>query len=109
MSGWILTTDNLQLITFLPSFSMPYLSLFTKPGCHLCEQVEAMLLMLQSEFEFEWESRDITDDPALYERYRHAIPVIWLDGREALRADHAPIDRTALRALLGNYPRKRVQ
>lgn len=81
---------------------MPHLVLFTKPGCHLCEQVESLLLILESEFEFEWETRDITADAALYERYKHAIPVIWLDGREALRADRAPIGGGALRALLND-------
>jgi len=79
---------------------MPHLVLFTKPGCHLCEQAEAHLLLLQSRLDFQWELRDITGDPALYERYRHAIPVVWIDGREALRADVAPIDPDALRAAL---------
>ncbi|HLF25615.1 MAG TPA: glutaredoxin family protein [Anaerolineae bacterium] len=79
---------------------MPQLVLFTKPGCHLCEQVEALLRLLEKEFRFEWECRAITADPVLVERYQHAIPVIWLDGREVLRADVAPIDRAALRALL---------
>jgi hypothetical protein len=81
---------------------MPYLILYTKPGCHLCDEVEAHLLMLAGEFRFEWERRDITGDPALFERYQHAVPVVWLDGRERLRADRAPIDRAALRALLAH-------
>ena len=79
---------------------MPHLILYTKPGCHLCEQVEAHLLTLEQKFRFSWESRDITIDPAWYARYQHAIPVIWLDGREMLRADVAPIDEDALRAVL---------
>ena len=83
------------------------LILYTKPGCHLCEQVEAHLLALQSEFRFEWERRDITLDPALYERYRHAIPVVAIDGREVLRMDAAPIDSDALRAALREHFPKR--
>jgi len=79
---------------------MPHLILFTKPGCHLCEQAEAYLLLLQDQFDCWWEVRDITSDPALYERYKHAIPVVWIDGRETLRADVAPIDRSTLRAAL---------
>jgi len=85
---------------------MPHLILFTRPGCHLCEQVESLLLMLESEFEFEWETRDITVDPALYDRYKHAIPVVWRDRREALRADRAPIDDGALRGLLNDSLRQ---
>ena len=83
------------------------LILYTKPGCHLCEQVEAHLLTLQSEFRFEWERRDITLDPALYERYRHAIPVVAIDGREVLRMDAAPIDSDALHAALREHFPKR--
>lgn len=82
---------------------MPKLILFTKPGCHLCEQVEALLLELQDALGFAWESRDITGDPASYDRYQHAIPVVWLDGREVLRADAGRIDRDALRALLASH------
>jgi len=81
---------------------MPHLILFTKPGCRLCEQVEAHLLLLQGQLNFQWERRDITSDPALYDRYRHAIPVVWINGREALRADVAPIDQSALRAALSH-------
>ena len=87
---------------------MPHLILYTKPGCHLCEEVEAQLLMLADEFRFEWERRDITRDPALYDRYKHAVPVVWLDGRERLRADSAPIDRAALRALLAHTRHDRI-
>jgi len=83
------------------------LILYTKPGCHLCEQVEEHLLRLQSEFRFEWERRDITLDPALYELYKHAIPVVAIDGREVLRLDAAPIDGDAVRAALrANFPKR---
>jgi hypothetical protein len=82
------------------------LTLYTKPGCHLCEEVEAHLLMLQQEFLFEWERCDISLDPPMYERYKHAIPVVAVDGREALRMDAGPIDRDALRRMLrANLPR----
>lgn len=79
---------------------MPRLILFGKPGCHLCEQVETLLVLLEREADFEWVSRDITTDPALYARYQHAVPVVWVNGQEALRADVAPIDAAALRALV---------
>lgn len=76
----------------------PRLTLYTKPGCHLCEQVEAHLLALRAE----WERCDITLDPGLYERYKHAIPVLAIDGREVWRVSRAPIDRKTLRAALRN-------
>jgi len=81
------------------------LTLYAKPDCPLCDRVEAHLLALAREFRFEWERRDITLDPAVYERYQHAIPVIAIGEREVLRMDAAPIDRAALRATLrANLP-----
>jgi glutaredoxin len=64
--------------------------LYTRPGCHLCEQVEGWLL----EAGVSWQPVDITADAALFERYRDRIPVIDVEGREALSA---PITRADVR------------
>jgi glutaredoxin len=67
--------------------------LYTKPGCHLCEQVEGWLLEVGAA----WQAVDITADAALYVKYRDRIPVIDLDGREVLAA---PIMRAEVRRVL---------
>jgi len=59
--------------------------LFSKPGCHLCEPVEEVILAVRREREFEFEVRNIEDDPADFEKYKHAIPVVVVDGREIAR------------------------
>ncbi len=59
--------------------------LFSKPGCHLCEPVEEVILAVRREREFEFEVRNIEDDPADIEKYKHAIPVVVVDGREIAR------------------------
>lgn len=59
--------------------------LFSKPGCHLCEPVEEVILAVRREREFEFEVRNIEDDPADFEKYKHAIPVVVVDGREVAR------------------------
>ena len=59
--------------------------LFSKPGCHLCEPVEEVILAVRREREFEFEERNIEDDPADFEKYKHAIPVVVVDGREIAR------------------------
>jgi glutaredoxin len=70
--------------------------LYTRPGCHLCEEVEDWLV----EAGVVWQSVDITVTPPLYELYRYRIPVIECDGREVLAA---PITRAELRrAVLGD-------
>jgi len=59
--------------------------LYSKPGCHLCEPVREVVLAVQRGRAFEFEIRNIEDDPADFEKYQHAIPVVVVDGREIAR------------------------
>lgn len=61
------------------------LVLFSKPGCHLCEEMRALLDELQPEHGFALEEIDITRDSDLFARYRYEIPVLLKDGREIAR------------------------
>ena len=61
------------------------LTLFSKPGCHLCEDVRTLLDELQPEYGFVIEEIDIAGDAALFARYRYDIPVLMKDGREIAR------------------------
>lgn len=56
------------------------LTLYGKPGCHLCEDAAHLLAGLAAEFGWEITETDITGDPALEERFRYAIPVVDVDG-----------------------------
>lgn len=62
-----------------------HLILFAKPGCHLCDEVRALLAELQPAYRFEIEEIDITSDAGLFARYRYEIPVVVADGREIAR------------------------
>ncbi len=53
------------------------LVLYTTLGCHLCEQVEAMLEHLASAFPHQLEKCEIADDNALLETYATEIPVLF--------------------------------
>lgn len=64
---------------------MPRITLYTKPGCHLCEMAEQVIAQVRQRRSFDLEIRDILDDPQAYQRYQHDIPVILLDGREIAR------------------------
>jgi glutaredoxin len=59
-------------------------TLYAKAGCHLCDEARDLLEDLAGEVEFELREVDIIGDVALFERYRYRIPVIAIDGREAL-------------------------
>lgn len=64
---------------------MHAVTLYTKPGCHLCEAVEAVIASVASRRPLRLSVRNILDDPADFERYRHEIPVVSVDGREIAR------------------------
>jgi glutaredoxin len=57
--------------------------LYTRPGCHLCDDARAMLERARVTAPFELQERDIEDDDALLRRYLERIPVIEVDGEEA--------------------------
>ena len=63
---------------------MTRVTLYGKPGCHLCEEARAVVLDVQTRRPFELTEVDITRDPRLEARYRERIPVVVIDGREAL-------------------------
>jgi hypothetical protein len=60
-------------------------TLYSKPGCHLCEPVEATILDAAEVASFDFERRNILDDADVFERYKHAIPVVTVNGREVAR------------------------
>ena len=63
---------------------MRHVTLYGKPGCHLCEEAREVVDQVRARRPFELEEVDITRDPALEALYRERIPVIAIDGREAL-------------------------
>lgn len=60
------------------------LTLYSKPGCHLCTQLHDDLTWLRRDLAAygAWEVTevDITTDAQLYEQFRYLIPVLDLGG-----------------------------
>ena len=63
---------------------MTQVTLYGKPGCHLCEEAHLVVTQVQRHHAFELEEVDITRDPALEALYRERIPVVKIDGEEVL-------------------------
>jgi glutathione S-transferase len=61
---------------------MSVVTLYGRPGCHLCDDARTALLSLRARVPFELVEVDITCDDALHARYLERIPVIALDGEE---------------------------
>lgn len=64
---------------------MRVVTIYGKPGCHLCEEAEAVIRQVATRRRFRLERKNILDDPVLMERYLTEIPVIHLDGQEIAR------------------------
>lgn len=58
----------------------PHLTLFTRPGCHLCDDAWALLEALAAEFAWELAKVDISGDEVLLPRLGNLIPVVDVEG-----------------------------
>jgi uncharacterized membrane protein/glutaredoxin len=72
-------------------------TLYTRQGCHLCEDVKSDLNALQAQFPHRLIEVDIDSDPALASKYGLEIPVIEVGPYVA----KAPITRQKLQMYLG--------
>ena len=59
---------------------MATITLYTKPGCHLCDEARDALLRVQAAQPFALVEVNIQDDPDLFAQYGEQIPVVALDG-----------------------------
>lgn len=64
---------------------MHVVTVYKKPNCHLCEEVEQVIRHVARRRRFKLEHKNIQDDPALEEKYAEAVPVIHVDGQEIAR------------------------
>ncbi len=67
--------------------------LYTRPGCHLCEDAEKLL----RRYGLIPKLVDIDTDPELTNRYNLTIPVVEIDGKERFRG---VVNEVLLRRLL---------
>lgn len=64
---------------------MKTVTFYTKPSCGLCDEAMDVIETAGVLRQFKLEIRNILDDLSDYERYKHDIPVILVDGREIAR------------------------
>jgi glutaredoxin len=60
-------------------------TLYTRPGCHLCEDAKAAIAPLLREFGAVLREVNIDEDAVLKERYGSDIPVIFIGSRKAAK------------------------
>jgi glutaredoxin len=60
-------------------------TLYTRPGCHLCEEAKAAIAPLLRESGASLREVNIENDAVLEERYGWDIPVIFIGARKAAK------------------------
>lgn len=75
----------------------PRIVLISKPGCHLCDRVRAVIDRVARDLGIPWAERSILDDPELSAAYWEQIPVTLVDG---IQHDYWRVDESRLRAAL---------
>lgn len=79
----------------------PRVTVLTRDGCHLCEQVIGIVQGVCADLGVELALVDVDGDAALRQEYTDHVPVTFLDGR---RFDFWRIDAERLRAALSRPP-----
>ena len=82
--------------------SLPQVTLYTRTGCHLCDEVKEVIRQLQKKERFAFHEVDIDRDPELRARFNEEVPVIFLNGKKAFKYRVDPREfRKRLQALRG--------
>jgi glutaredoxin len=59
---------------------MTTITIYSRHGCHLCDDAENVLESMRKELNFEIEVIDIDQDTELIKLYSDQVPVIHIDG-----------------------------
>ena len=62
--------------------SKPRVIVYSRPGCHLCDEAKAAILSAGCNDQFVLEEINIESDEELLRKYQYDIPVITIDGAE---------------------------
>jgi glutaredoxin len=74
-------------------------TLYSRAGCHLCEEARAVVEAVCAELGEEFTEVDIDADPELRRRFNEEVPVTFVDG---VQHDYWQVDAERLtRALRG--------
>ena len=63
--------------------SKPHVIIYSRPGCHLCDEAKAAILSAGCSDEIVLEEINIESDEELLRKYKYDIPVIAINGVES--------------------------
>ena len=67
-------------------------TVYSRPGCHLCEEAKAAISSAGCSGEFTLEEINIDDDPVLLDRYQYDIPIVLINGVKVFKHRVDPAD-----------------
>jgi glutaredoxin len=76
--------------------------LYSRPGCHLCDDARTVISRVCEQLGATYEEVDITTSPALVEEFGEQVPVTFVDGAQH---DFWRVDERRLRAALADRQR----
>jgi glutaredoxin len=65
--------------------AVPQVVLYTRAGCHLCDEMKAVVLAVGRRVPLDLREVDIDTDPDLRRLYDWEVPVLAIDGRKAFK------------------------
>jgi glutaredoxin len=85
-----------------PRPTVPVVTLYSRPGCHLCDEARAEILAIRRALPaFDLREVDIETDERLLRTYLERIPVVEVDGEIV---SELVFDSPRLRGKLDNLP-----
>ena len=67
------------------STAPPRLTLYSKPGCHLCDEMKQLIDEVRARVPVVLEVVDISTEPELLALYGLEIPVLMIEGKKAAK------------------------
>jgi glutaredoxin len=61
------------------------LTLYSRPGCHLCDEMKKQIAPLVAKFHANLREVNIDADPILRQRYNEDVPVLFLGSRKVAK------------------------
>ena len=88
--GWLRATDSPDTFTRTEDGRLQLaaprdVTIYSRPGCHLCEEAKQQIAPLVKEFGARLTEINIEEDPELRARYDYDVPVIFLGARKAAK------------------------
>lgn len=68
-----------------------HLTMYTRTGCHLCENAWTLLEAAQQTHQFTLEAINVDSSPELVQQYGDCVPVVVVDGKVRFRGHVNPV------------------